>query len=132
VFARGEPQIRIERKGTYSASQYDLLSAYARLRRRQARSVIQLARRVVWSLVEARETLVRLICKAADWTPLTVFMSPYLAPKDTRRTVMASSFGASLELAKEGKLELRQAANFAPLMIRSRDANMRQQGANDG
>jgi segregation and condensation protein A len=132
VFARGEPQIRIERKGNYSASQYDLLSAYARLRRRQARSVIHLAKRVVWSLVEAREALVRLIGKAADWTPLTVFMSPYLAPRETRRTVMASSFGASLELAKEGKLELRQAANFAPLFIRTRDANGRQQGANDG
>ena len=132
VFARGEPQIRIERKGHYNASQYDLLSAYARLRRRQARSVIRMAKRVVWSLVEAREALVRMIGQVAEWTPLTVFMSSYLAPKETRRTVVASSFGASLELAREGKLEIRQSTTFGPLMIRSPSARLHQQGANDG
>ena len=132
VFARGEPQIRIERKGRYGATQYDLLSAYARLRRRKARSVIHLSKRVVWSLVEAREALVRLIGKTAEWTPLNVFMSPYLAPKETRRTVVASSFGASLELAKEGKLELRQTVSFGPLMIRAPDTSMQTQGVTDG
>jgi segregation and condensation protein A len=132
VFARGEPQLRIVRKGNYLASQYDLLTAYARLRRRNAQSVIRLAKRVVWSLVEAREVLARLIGKTAEWTPLTVFMSPYLAAKETRRTIVASSFGASLEMAREGQLELRQATTFGPLMIRSPAAKARPQGATNG
>jgi segregation and condensation protein A len=132
VFARGEPQIRVERKGNYTATQYDLLSAYARLRRRKARTVIRLTKRVVWSLVEAREALVRMIGKTAEWTPLTVFMSPYLAPKETRRTVVASSFGATLELAREGKLQVRQATTFGPLMIRTPRADVGPQGATNG
>lgn len=119
VFARGEPQISIERRGEYGANIYDLLSAYARIRRRGAETMIRMPKRVVWSLVDAREVLVRLIGEIADWTPLTVFMSPYLrASEDTRRTVIASSFGASLELARENRLELRQATTFGPLMIR--------------
>lgn len=119
VFARGAPEIRIERKGAYSASLYDLLSAYARQHGREADATYHMPRRVVWSLVDAREILTRLLGKIAEWTPLSVFLSPYLAVEETRRTATASSFGASLELAREGKLELRQARPFAPVMLRS-------------
>lgn len=118
VFARGQPEIRIERKGEYRANIYDLLSAYARLQRRTTETVVHMPKRVVWSLVDARQVMVRLIGEIAEWTPLTVFMSPYLRPGETRRTVVASSFGASLELAREGALEIRQTATFGPLMIR--------------
>lgn len=118
VFARGEPEIRIERKSNYSATLYDLLSAYARLKRRTARTTMSMPKRVVWSLVEAREIMTRLIGEIAEWTPLSVFLSPYLATPDLRRTVTASSFGASLELAREGKLELRQTSTFGPIMLR--------------
>ena len=119
VFARGEPEIRIERKSAHGATLYDLLSAYGRIKRRTATTRIQMPKRVVWSLVDAREVMVRLLGEIAEWTPLSVFLSPYLAPKETRRTVTASSFGASLELAREGKLELRQTSTFGPLMIRT-------------
>ena len=119
VFGRGEPELRIERKGNHQASLYDLLSAYARLRRRNAKSVIHLGRRVVWSLVEAREILMRMIGDIGAWTPMETLLSPYLAEEQTRRTVLASSFGASLELAREGRLELRQTATFGSLMIRT-------------
>jgi segregation and condensation protein A len=74
---------------------------------------------VVWSLVDARAILQRMIGRIADWTPLEVFLAPYLEADDTRRTALASSFGASLELAKEGRIELRQGAPFAPLFLRS-------------
>lgn len=120
VFSRGEPEIRIERKSAYRANLYDLLSAYASIRRRSTDATIHMPKRAVWSLVEAREALERLIGSATDWTPLSVFMSPYLAAAvDVRRTVVASSFGASLELAREGRVELRQSHAFAPLMIRA-------------
>jgi segregation and condensation protein A len=119
VFARGEPEIRIARKGAYSATLYDLLSAYANQRRRKAGSVSHIVRRTVWSLAEARDTLLRLVGKIAEWTPFDVFLSPYIRSAELRRTAIASSFGASLELAREGTLELRQSAPFAPLMMRS-------------
>ncbi len=119
VFERGEPEIRIERKGAYSATLYDLLSAYAAQKRRKVGTVSHVVRRSVWSLAEARQTLTRLIGKIADWTPLDVFLSPFIRSPEMRRTAIASSFGASLELAREGSLELRQSAPFAPLMMRS-------------
>lgn len=119
VFARGEGELRVERRNAHTATLYDLLSAYARLRRRSAQTTMRMRKRVVWSLVDARDVIVRLIGRIAEWTPLSVFISPYLATEELRRTVTASSFGASLELAREGKIELRQASTFGPLMIRT-------------
>ncbi|MGV8840578.1 MAG: segregation and condensation protein A [Bauldia sp.] len=119
VFARGAPETRIERRSAWQAGLYDLLSAYAAQRRQKVGVSYQPRRRVVWSLVDARAILQRMIGRIADWTPLEVFLAPYLEADDTRRTALASSFGASLELAKEGRIELRQAAPFAPLFLRS-------------
>ncbi len=118
VFPRGMSEILVKRKSAYQASLYDLLTAYANQRRRQVIGMVRFARRAAWSLGDARRILMRFVGKIADWTPLDAFLTAYLTA-DTRRTAMASSFGASLELAREGKLELRQAAAFAPLLVRS-------------
>jgi segregation and condensation protein A len=56
----------------------------------------------------------------AEWTPLHVFVSSYLVIEEIRATVMASTFSASLELAREGRVDLRQTAPFAPLYMRDR------------
>jgi len=122
VFARGAPeQIAAITHPRYAATLYDLLSAYADQRKRtvQQRSM-RVGQRTVWSLGEARSILQKLIGRIAEWTPLEVFLSPYLADAETRKTVTASAFGASLELAREGKIELRQAAPFAPIHLRDR------------
>jgi len=76
-------------------------------------------KRDVWSLHDAREVLSRMIGRIAEWTPLHVFLSPYLTT-EMRASVTASSFGASLELVREGKLMLRQTEAFAPLYVRDR------------
>src|SRR5690606_1787110 len=97
VFARGAPEpIEIIRKNEFSATLYDLLSAYAARRQERAISVVHVRKREVWSLHDARDLLARIIGRVAEWTPLEVFMSPYLSP-EMRRTVTASTFGASLE-----------------------------------
>jgi len=122
VFPRGAPEpVAIHKRNEYSATLYDLLSAYAA--RRQV-TVVQEAHRVraraVWSLADAREALTRLVGRVAEWTPLSVLMSPYLSSLGMRRSVTASSFGATLELVREGKLELRQMETFAPIYLRDR------------
>jgi segregation and condensation protein A len=119
VFARGAPEpVDIIRRSAFTASLYDLLSAYAAQRQRQMASVVHMRRRQVWSLAEGREILTRLIGRMADWTPMEVFLSPFLANPEMRATVLASSFAASLELVREGRVELRQAAAFDPLYLR--------------
>jgi segregation and condensation protein A len=74
--------------------------------------------RVVWSLAEARDALTRMIGRVDDWTELDSWLIEFGVEPKFRRTARASSFSASLELAREGRFELRQDAAFAPLWLR--------------
>src|SRR5882724_982273 len=97
IFQRGMPEaVILEKRNTYTASLYDLLTAYASQRQRQAITNVRIARRGVWSLKEAREILVRLIGSFKDWTALDSFLIDYLASPEQRPTAIASSFAASL------------------------------------
>ncbi len=121
VMARGMPEVVVLEKQTrYSASLYDLLTAYAIQRQRQAVTNVRIARRTVWSLQDARELLTRLVGRMKDWTALDRFLVEYLARPEERATAIASSFAASLELVREGALEIRQHEAFAPIYLRSR------------
>ncbi len=121
VFARGMPEmVIIEKRNAYQASLYDLLTAYAQQRQKQAITNVTIARRGVWSLKDAREVLTRLVGTLRDWTALDSFLLEYLTDPRERRTATASSFAATLELVREGKMELRQDEVFAPLYLRGR------------
>lgn len=122
VFSRGAPEpIIVDRRSEYSATLYDFLSAYATQRQEKAISVVHVRARTVWSLQDAREILSAMIGKIADWTPIEVFLSPYLVADGMRATVTASSFSASLELVREGRIDLRQTKHFAPLYMRDHE-----------
>jgi segregation and condensation protein A len=119
IFARGAPEHIPHRvQSAYDASLYDLLSAYANLRQRTAVTQVTIERRKVWSLVDARELLTRMLGEIADWTALQTYLLPYLPPED-RVTATASAFAASLELVREGKLEIRQDGAFEPIYLRA-------------
>ncbi len=119
VFARGMPEtVVVETTSQYSASLYDLLTAYASQRQRQAISNVRIAKRSVWSLQEAREILMRLVGRLKDWTALDRYLIEYVVEPAERATAIASSFAASLELVREGRLEVRQAAAFEPIYLR--------------
>jgi segregation and condensation protein A len=121
IFARGMPEpLRITRKSLYGAELYDLLKAYSQQRQRMAISTWRVAPRRVWSLKEAREELERLLGTNCDWAPLNELLAEFLTGPELRRTALASGFTASLEMTREGMLEIRQAKAFAPLLIRRR------------
>ncbi|RST86520.1 segregation/condensation protein A [Aquibium carbonis] len=123
VMARGMPEIVVlEKQTTYQASLYDLLTAYAIQRQRQAITNVRIARRTVWSLQDARELLTRLVGRMRDWTSLDRFLVDYLTTPQERATAIASSFAASLELVREGTLDIRQEEAFAPIYLRARTA----------
>ncbi|HEX2146981.1 MAG TPA: ScpA family protein [Pseudorhizobium sp.] len=118
VFPRGAPEHIPHRvQCAFDASLYDLLSAYANLRQRQAVTQVTIERRKVWSLADARELLTRMLGEITDWTALQHYLLEYLPPAD-RVTATASAFAASLELVREGKLEIRQEAAFQPIYMR--------------
>lgn len=126
VFPRTIPEVEgaPARPVVYTASLYDLLSAYAVQRQTQALSAVTLKIRAVWSLADARARLERLLGAdiLMDWMRLDQFLLEYTARPDQRTTALASSFSASLEMVREGVLDIRQDAPFSPLWLRARPA----------
>jgi segregation and condensation protein A len=123
VFARGQPEeIVLVEKPLWHATLHDLLSAYARQREKHALSRVTIAKRFVWSLAEARETLERLMGQMADWAPLDTYLMQYAVAPGMRRSMSASAFASALEMVREGHLELRQDKAFDPLWMRKRAA----------
>lgn len=121
VFPRGGGEgIGVSRSSAYQASLYDLLSAYAAQRQKHALSHVTVRRRPVLALADARDILTRLVGPVRQWTRLDVLLAVYLAPAEERRSVAASSFGALLEMVREGAADLRQEQPFAPLFVRAR------------
>ncbi|KQS74425.1 chromosome segregation protein ScpA [Rhizobium sp. Leaf384] len=119
VFARGAPEhIPVERTSAYEASLYDLLQAYASLRQREAVMQVTIERRQVWSLADARLILARLMGGLSDWTVLDHFLLRYVGDPGQRVSAIASAFAASLEMVREGRLQIRQEEAFAPLYVR--------------
>jgi segregation and condensation protein A len=124
-FARGEPEAAVNTSGriSYQSNLYDLLAAYARQSQRHALARVRFKAREVWSLAEARQALTRLVGIQADWTAFDSFLLEACSDSQMRRSARASSFAASLELAREGKIEMRQERAFAPIWLRQTDVN---------
>jgi segregation and condensation protein A len=121
VFQRGLPEPIAEiKRPEWTATLYDLLSAYAGRRQTKARSFVRMPKRNVWSLAEAREALERLIGQSLEWSALDQYLIAYMVEPSMIPTVLASCFAAALELVREGRLEAHQQGAFTPLFLRKR------------
>jgi segregation and condensation protein A len=121
VFDRGAPEpIEEIKRPEWSATLYDLLTAYARERQKHALARVRFAKRTVWSLAEARAILERMIGASTDWSRLDEFLLAYLVEPSMRATALASSLAVTLEMVREGLLEFHQHAAFAPIYLRKR------------
>lgn len=122
VFARGQGEdvLRI-RTVKYSASLLDLMQGYARIRTRDEFRPFVMDRDSVFTMEQALERMRGLIGYAGDWTEIASYLPEgWEADPVRRRSATASTFAASLELVKEGRLEIRQSALFAPIEVRKR------------
>jgi segregation and condensation protein A len=125
IFPRGQPEEIAEiKKPKFTATLYDLLSAYAVQRQQRVLASVHLAKRTVWSLAEARATIERLVGMAEDWSCLDEYLLGYVADPTQRATVFASSFAAALELVREAEVEINQKQAFAPIYFRKRRAQV--------
>jgi segregation and condensation protein A len=122
VFVRGAPQpLVVDVQREYGDNLIDLLKAYAdRRQRKVVRQSYTIKRQVTWSIKEAREALEKLVGAMDEWGTFDMWLERYLATKETRRSVRASSFTASLELARDGRIEMRQDEAFKPIYLRRR------------
>ena len=129
VFARGLPEgVKTIRETSHTAVIYDLLRAYADQRRRTIKVGHVVKARKTWSIKEARARLERLVGEASgSWVQFDLFLDRYLSmvPAETApdpKTMLASSFGATLEMTRDGLIDLVQEAPYAPIHIRRRAA----------
>ena len=121
VFARGEVEAVTEvRKIAYEASLLDLMQAYARIKTREDFQPLHLSRGPVYTLEQALERMRGLIGSAVDWQTLSAFLPEGWQTPSKRRSAVAATFAAALELAKAGRVDLAQDATFAPIRLRLR------------
>lgn len=123
VFARGQPEgLRTVRHAVWQAELYDLIAAYGRISARTRPVLHVVARRPVMTLEVAIDRLSTLIGERVEWSTIESFL-PAGARGLYRKSAIASSFLAALELARKGRVELRQQSPFAPLYLKARHAD---------
>ena len=122
VFGRGAPEaLNVIRLRTYKDTLYDLLTAYATDRvRKLGGTAYKPQMAPVLQIEEARERLERMLGKISDWSGLTRLLPFEWQGGARRRSAMASTLLACLELARDGKVELQQMAPFEEIFVRDR------------
>ena len=117
VFARGAPEgLKSMRTAAWRVELYEMLEAYGRVSARSRPVMHVVADRAVMTLETALARVSALLGERIDWSEIASFLPD--ADVRLRRSALASSFVAALELARQGKVELRQTEPFAPLYLR--------------
>lgn len=122
LFARGaEERVETRVQVTWDARLIDILKAYSRLKTKESFSPLHLERKPLMTMEMALEKMRSILGTPLDWSDLAGFVPrAWRNAPDRRRSALAATFAAALELAKSGELELRQEGTFAPISIRSR------------
>ncbi|WP_424833416.1 segregation and condensation protein A [Ruegeria sp.] len=117
---QGEDVTRI-RTVTYSATLLDLMQGYARIRTRDEFRPFVMDRDAVFTMEQALDRMRPLIGFAGTWTDMETYLPEgWDADPVRRRSATAATFAASLELVKEGQMEMKQSDTFAPIQLRKR------------
>ena len=121
VFGRGAPEpVVVDTQTEYADNLYDLLRAYSERRTKEAsHREYTVEARKVWTVKHAREILERLVGEFVEWGRFDGYLAEFLGEPEERAGIVATSFTACLEMAREGKLELRQDRAYGPLYLRT-------------
>jgi len=118
VFRRGRPEgLRTDRKNKWQCDWFMLVNAYGQIKARSQPVIHMVRERAVMTLDSALARVSAMLGVSLDWMELRAFLPSHADPQ-LRRSALASSFVAALELARLGKAELEQAETFGPLMLR--------------
>ncbi len=124
-FQRGAPQTIARRRRTeWQAGLIDLMRAYARLRTRDEFRPYAFDRQDIFTMEQALDRMRKLIGFTGDWTDLADFLPDgWEEDGPRRRSATAATFAASLELARQGRIEIRQTDTFAPISYRRKPSS---------
>ena len=122
---RGEIEaFTASQKTVWVASLYDLLSVYGAIRSQEEGAKLTISATRLYSVQEATNRLKSLIFQSPGWQVIHQFLPSNLRQPLDKRSALASHFVASLELARDGLVNLRQKDQFAPLYIRGTDRDL--------
>lgn len=121
VFARGAPEgIEVVSHAVYDVDLYDLLRAYADHKRRTSVKTLTIEAPQLYSVDEALRRLERLLGRMPDWTTLWRLLPPGLGEPLLLRSAVCATFVASLELARQGRVQLRQdGGTYGPIHVKA-------------
>lgn len=120
VFPRGAPErFRALRTAVYQVTLFDLLKAYGEQHHRRDAAVLHITPNELFTVEEALKRLRRLLGRTPDWQSLSHFLPPNIRGGIVARSALASTLMASLELARAGKVQLRQNTPFGPIYLRA-------------
>ncbi len=118
VFLRGNPEgLRTDRRTVWRSDLFAVIQAYGQVKARTAPRIYHIANRPVMTLDSALDRVSAMLGVTLEWMEIRDFLPPHASP-ELKRSALASSFVAALELAKRGRAELSQDGAFAPLRIR--------------
>jgi segregation and condensation protein A len=122
VFGRGTPEpVNVVRLPTYVDTLYDLLSAYARERLKRVRGTSYTPKHAPVLLIEeARERLERMLGRMGNWSGLSGLVPFEWSGGVRRRSALASMLLACLELARDGKVDIRQLQPFDEIYVKDK------------
>jgi segregation and condensation protein A len=124
-FGRGLPEpVQVVEKPVYKLALYDLLKAYGNYPGRRTQGLLQIAPMNLFSMDDALHRIGEMLGQVLDWTTLQHFLPPGLQRGLPRRAALAATFAASLELARTGRIELRQEQQFGPIFMRRGNGNL--------
>ena len=124
-FGRGLPEpVQVIEKPVYKLALYDLLKAYGTYPGRRNEGLLQITPMNLFSMDDALHRIGEMLGQVLDWTTLQHFLPPGLQRGLPRRAALAATFAASLELARTGRIELRQEQLFGPIFMRRGSGNL--------
>jgi segregation and condensation protein A len=119
TFERGSPEgLRLVRKSAWRVTAFELFAAYGGVKARSQPPMHVVHARNVMTLDEAIERVSQMLGMAIEWTQLETFL-PTTDDPQLRKSALASSFLAALELARRGRIEIDQEEAFAPLLVKA-------------
>ena len=119
VFARGVPEtVVVEKDIEWKCGLLDLLGAYAKIKSKGSYRPLHVERAKAYAMEQALERLRTVVGETPNWTRLEMFLPDDWRETTMTRSAIASTFAASLELAREGQISLRQTEVFGPIYLR--------------
>lgn len=119
VFARGTPEeFKTMAKAVWEVSLYDLLKAYGEQKRRVETSTMPIEPMDLYAVQDVLVRFESMLGRMPDWRTLETFLPPFLKDGLIRRSAVAATFNAALELVKSGRVEIRQSGLFGPIFVR--------------